>query len=502
MDGNRFDDLAMRLARVLSRRRALATLAAGAAASLSTLAGGRRAGAACQRAGTSCTKGRQCCSRECCGGKCCAMEGVCTDADRCCPFDRACATRAGVVCCPEAQRCTPLRQGVNICCPKSSDAICDRSCTNTQSDSKNCGTCGNKCAANEICRGGKCGCGPLSEHCDGVCTNVQSDPKNCGTCGNKCVTCQMCLAGACTTDCPIGKDCCGTSGCVDTQTNPAHCGGCGITCDPDASCEDGKCVCSSGARASGTCECPNGEMPCNGACVDTQTNPDHCGECDTKCTPCTECRGGACQPVDCGDPCSECRDGACAPKECDACEACQGGECVRDPNCCPETCTPCNECRDGSCQPVDCGDPCLECRDDACFPKECGACESCVDGGCLGYCGSCQTCDNGACRNCAPDETCVNGKCCPKCASGASCPTTPGWLGEDGCPVCKESSGMSCCCGKGFFNAESSVCEGSVYTAQPGWCCGGAGPCNPDGNNCNIGSRFETWKCLPETQSP
>ncbi|MDB4962638.1 MAG: Tryptophan synthase alpha chain [Myxococcales bacterium] len=41
--------------------------------------------------------------------------------------------------------------------------------------------------------------------------------------------------------CPVERTVCGTS-CIDTQTDPDHCGACGATCDADRTCVQGRCA--------------------------------------------------------------------------------------------------------------------------------------------------------------------------------------------------------------------------------------------------------------------
>ena len=89
----------------------------------------------------------------------------------------------------------------------------------------------------------------------------------------------------------------GTGQCVDTDTDVDHCGGCDTRCTTEttghiAVCTDGEC----------TTECDNaaGFSTCGGdTCIDTNTDPDHCGICDR------DCITGACD------------DGRCAPPDCD-----------------------------------------------------------------------------------------------------------------------------------------------------------------------------------------
>src|SRR4051794_27844556 len=55
--------------------------------------------------------------------------------------------------------------------------------------------------------------------------------------------------------------------CVDTRTDPRHCGNCGTACAPGSVCSSGTC-----AQA-----CPPTEIACAGGCVDPQTSKTHCG---------------------------------------------------------------------------------------------------------------------------------------------------------------------------------------------------------------------------------
>lgn len=85
--------------------------------------------------------------------------------------------------------------------------------------------------------------------------------------------------------CPSGQTLCGTS-CVNTASNPAHCGAC------DDPCADGL-ACSGGA-----CECPGTQTLCDEVCVNTATDVDHCGDCDQRCL--GTCSGGTCNTSSCG----------------------------------------------------------------------------------------------------------------------------------------------------------------------------------------------------------
>lgn len=54
--------------------------------------------------------------------------------------------------------------------------------------------------------------------------------------------------------------------CGNTCTDPQNCGGCGNVCITGASCDGG------------VCECPSGDIVCNGACVDGQMDAGACAQ--------------------------------------------------------------------------------------------------------------------------------------------------------------------------------------------------------------------------------
>ncbi|WP_437970023.1 MXAN_6577-like cysteine-rich protein [Sorangium sp. So ce260] len=147
-------------------------------------------------------------------------------------------------------------------------------------------------------------CDPPDAACDGVCVSLRSDRANCGACGVACPTDEACVDGACE---PPGGDGGGGTGaggagggppacggdrytkrcdgaCVDTRTDPNHCGKCGEQCEPGRACEGALC------RRS----CLEGLTDCAGTCVDLTADPQHCGQCDRACDPGRPCEEGRC----------------------------------------------------------------------------------------------------------------------------------------------------------------------------------------------------------------
>jgi len=75
--------------------------------------------------------------------------------------------------------------------------------------------------------GGACPTG--TSLCGGMCVAVSSDRANCGTCGNACAAGEVCVDGACSVVCPTGQTEC-TGVCADTMADRRHCGSCGNAC--------------------------------------------------------------------------------------------------------------------------------------------------------------------------------------------------------------------------------------------------------------------------------
>lgn len=73
---------------------------------------------------------------------------------------------------------------------------------------------------------------------------------------------------------------CGAT-CVDTTSDPEHCGGCAQVCQ--GTCTDGVCN-----------PCPDGGNLCAGACRVLESDPEHCGACGHGCLG-GACDGGACE---------------------------------------------------------------------------------------------------------------------------------------------------------------------------------------------------------------
>ncbi len=162
--------------------------------------------------------------------------------------------------------------------------------------------------------------------------------------------------------CPLGQtDCDGT--CVDTNTDEDHCGSCGVLCPSGNLCVAGSCVLS----------CQTELTDCAGICVNTDTDEDNCGSCGTACGSGEMCVASTCEASggdSNGSPCIQSLD-------------CLSGYCV-DGVCCDAQCAGlCVSCLasetgavDGSCSPIIAGtDPHSECVD----PEICDGAGGCAN---------------------------------------------------------------------------------------------------------------------------
>lgn len=91
------------------------------------------------------------------------------------------------------------------------------------------------------------------------------------------------IVGLAGSDPPPQCETCGTTVCIDLQSNPTFCGDC------QTDCGTGVCV---GSACEG---CPMDLTACSGTCVDTQTDPKNCGGCGSPCGGGEECANGSCE---------------------------------------------------------------------------------------------------------------------------------------------------------------------------------------------------------------
>jgi hypothetical protein len=192
--------------------------------------------------------------------------------------------------------------------------------TNTSTDKNNCGGCGNVCSfpnATAVCIGGGCqisSCNAGYANCDGLpgtgCeTNLKTDSKNCGSCGNVCPVpangTATCNNGVCGVACGSGYTAC-SGACVDMQSDNNHCGNCDTVCTTAQKCCSGVCVnylsdTNNCGGCGNVCQNPGGTGCCGGVCTFLGSE-QNCGGCGVTC-------GGGCGAFDV--TCNRCCGGVC-----------------------------------------------------------------------------------------------------------------------------------------------------------------------------------------------
>jgi len=431
MEDQRFDELAKRLARPVSRRQLVKVLVA-------TTVGGifARSGAGKALAGTSGT----CTPNSACAHFCTAIFGGDTSDQSACASE---ATKCQGLC----FACGPgANPGGLTPCPGGS---LPGHCANLQTDNNNCGACNHACSSGQFCCGGKCIAACVASDqchvsiCDPAAQACANTPKTDGTActgTDRCFQTYSCQAGVCTGSSPVvctALDQCHLAGTCDPTTgqcsNPIQSNGTacnanmcttGDTCQSGvctsnrvSACSSGQCcsggVCQTGGTASCPCcdpstntcvtTCPAGSPNCCGGCTDVQTDSSNCGTCGNVCP--LGCCGGKCTNVltdsnNCGNCGTVCPAGS--------------------PNCCDGGCTDvqtdsfnCGTC-DNVCPLGCCGGVCKNLGTD---PNNCGNCGTVCSSGlcCFGTCcSSGQCCDSNVenCVNsCTPPKICVSGFC-------------------------------------------------------------------------------------------
>lgn len=178
---------------------------------------------------------------------------------------------------------------------------CDVVCSNSHVATRSCveGVCGGSCETGYA----DCNTDMLSDGCE---VNVFEDPENCSSCDIACSPLNLeaarCTNAMCDGPCAEGYDDCNsdrrTDGCeVRTASDPNNCGSCRAVCPSDGlearSCVDGVC---SGTCAEGFMDC-NQDQLADGCEVYTDTDPLHCGDCETVCDESESCVAGTCTPA-------------------------------------------------------------------------------------------------------------------------------------------------------------------------------------------------------------
>ncbi len=260
--------------------------------------------------------------------------------------------------------------------------------------------------------------------------------------------------------CDVGTACNGS--CVDTATDPTHCGACGNRCGAGMACVAGACAAS----------CPTGQIVCNGVCATLATDRQNCGACGTACAAGQVCTAGVCA-TSCSAGLTDC-SGTCVatmndPTHCGSCttacalsnasaQACAAGTCVV--GACAAGFGDCDRNAANGCEVTLRGTDVTNCGGCGTRCAFANAAATCVDGACVR--GTCTTgfgdCDGNAANGCEASVTADNancGACGTACAAGQVC----------------SAGACTTSCGAGL-----TACGGScVATATDTNHCGGCG---------------------------
>jgi hypothetical protein len=406
-------------------------------------------------------------------------------------------------------------------------------CVNLQTDSDNCGRCGQRCTgvAVDRCVGGACVCGSLGRPC--------AAGQNCE--GGTCV-CKRSSDGGVCNGCCDGNTCVGL-GSQDVGTcgrDGRACASCndGLSCTDD-SCSSGSCrniersVGTSCESGSGRCSSDDPPVCCKG-CLDRSngrcrggTTLSYCGSGGEACDPCSadqckvaSCSSGSCNPrasnISNGTPCDSdsygctsqtCQSGTCSVTSVVGCLI--AGTCIDEGD--PQSPT-----GDGNCRACDndnpynwtsldgvaCEDDGLSCTVDAC---DSGTCSLSSYTGCVigGSCRPVGPNSSNGCEICDPAQN-PTGWIAKDCDDGLSCTT-------DGCSggVCTHvvPPGSGCLTGDNQCGCEiggtcyapgtrnpSNDCETCNPASDPtdwtpltGETCGGSGTCDAGTCDCSPG---------------
>jgi hypothetical protein len=267
---------------------------------------------------------------------------------------------------------------------------CGDVCVRLASSAEHCGACDVACDADSVCDRARCrpaseGCSERLLLCGSDCVDARGDREHCGSCDSSCPRDAKCEAGAC--ECPGALTACGDA-CVDTSTDAQHCGSCDLRCFDSQICQAGGCACAAGTDLCARVTLSVADNTVTGAasdqaCVNLQSDAQHCGSCGNVCTGGQVCAQGSCACPTGQTFCSDrCVDLASNLQNCGVCgNACTGGQVCDSGTCaCPAGQTLC----DG------------ECTDTQTDSAHCGSCTV--------KCGLGQGCGSGTCQSGAPGE--------------------------------------------------------------------------------------------------
>ncbi len=226
------------------------------------------------------------------------------------------------------------------------ETVCGGQCVTLSDNEDHCGECNKACTteiddAVAVCDGGSCTetCSP-GQICGDppLCVDTDNHLNHCGECDNSCSTevdnaSASCISGSCEFECisEAFEYCEEENACVNTDTDTQHCGGCNSPCAPGEYCLERDCI------------CPEEYEQCGEECVNLNANPAHCGGCGTVCEDDAVCSDGICtdgctdEQTNCdgscvntdsnNNHCGEC-DRSCASQITEATAQCDGGDCI------------------------------------------------------------------------------------------------------------------------------------------------------------------------------
>lgn len=300
--------------------------------------------------------------------------------------------------------------------------------------------------------------------------------------------------------CKNGAVKCGKA-CIDTQTNAQHCGGCGQPCAAGQSCANGRCQGGGG--------CGSDRQLCGAECVNLANDEAHCGQCDRACSGDLTCINGNCAcaaGTTCGADCVNTQTdsrhcGGCG-NACGSGASCAGGQCVAPPECSSDF-----DCGAGT------GD--LTCRNGRCVCKKDGEGICYRYPGAAGLAGECNPCCTGGDGQCLRDHVCRNGLAsfngvpypichCP--ADTVTCNFGESFRCTSSIATDHRRCGLDCVnCLDAFGYCWAGTCDrgcnlGSFCDQSATRPCGSNGfPCNSDSICCNMGPGTFP-RCIPNSQ--
>jgi hypothetical protein len=419
-----------------------------------------------------------------------------------------------------APACSAGSCEVGVCTPGYADCNNNRRLDGCEvdlnSDSANCGFCGNVCPVGTTCQGGMCSaaitCGNCTlpnatskcvnntcviascnqgyADCDGLAvdgceTDLLTDVNNCGGCANRCSTpngAASCVAGVCgcILSCAQGYADCDhncANGCETNLANDVNnCGACGFVCPAGGTCVNGFCS-----------SCGNTTVACGNTCVDTNTNPSNCGGCGMACSNNNiaqpTCANGLCNGA-CNAGFADCNNN----KLRDGCEANLSND-ANNCGACGAACAAGQICSTGKCIPAPCQQFYTMCN---------GVCVNLMtDNNNCGFCGTVCTqfapCYAGACGgDCGgpPRIFCANVN---TCTDPAVDPNNCGACGT----VCSANNGVAACtngactinCNVGYADCDKNAlngCETNLLSDNAN--CGACGVACVNGAMCYSGA--------------